>query len=802
MHRTVLGKGTRNSKLETIFAATMKISLNWLRSLNDVQESTQEIADALSVSGLEVEHLETFSSVKGGLKGIVIGQVLTCIKHPNADKLSVTTVDIGLGEPQPIVCGAPNVAAGQKVLVATVGTQILIPGKEPFTIGEAKIRGEVSRGMICAEDEIGLGNSHDGILVLPEDAPIGEKAETYFNIYVDEVLEIGLTANRGDAASHLGVARDVAALFNSNTSLPNLKNIASNNYAPASKKIDIVDSNLCKRYVAVEIKNVKNGPSPDWIKNRLKSIDIEPKNLLVDVTNYVLHEMGQPIHAFDLDKLGNDITIRSSRLGEKLTLLDSKEIELNEHSIVISSDDKPIALAGVYGGKDSGVTENTTNVLIESANFNSVNIRKTAKKYNLNTDASFRFERETDITICSASAMRVADLILEYGGGEITGVTDLFPTPFEPKIVQLTWKKLKVISGAEIPKENAIEILNKLGFETTENSEGIEVKIPGYKNDCELDIDLIEEIMRIYGYDNIPFTGSMKVSLSDFSGLHIRNQENKARQTLTALGFLEIENNSLISEENCKLVSAIEPIVLTNPLSTDMNAMRTSMLPGMVSSIAYNRNRKNNNTHFFEFGRIYTKENGETVEKNRLAIAMAGNIDNESWEAQNKSVTATDLRKAILQLLQQCGIKKTKEFDVVTVVSPKLMKHFDAGKGEIWYAELDWDKILEATKNKNFKVVAAPKFPWMRRDLSLVLKDEVNYESIEKVIRKAQLKLLKKHTLFDVYRGENIDQDSKALAIAFYFGAEDRTLTDVDTDAEMNILMLGFEKELSATIRR
>lgn len=786
----------------------MKISLHWLNSviqldaLNNGTLSAEDIADKLSVSGLEVEHLEAFSSVKGGLKGIVIGEVLTCAKHPNADKLSVTTVDIGAGEPQPIVCGAPNVSAGQKVLVATVGTLIEIPGKEPFKIGEAKIRGEISRGMICAEDEIGLGNSHAGIMVLPENAPVGTPAADYFNVYNDHVLEIGLTANRGDAASHLGVARDVAALFDGETKKPEIKNVKLDNVPKASKEITVADNRLCKRYIALEISNVKNGDSPEWMKNRLKAIDIEPKNLLVDVTNYVLHETGQPIHAFDRDTLGSEISVRKSNAGEKLVLLDGKEIELNDHSIVIASDQKPVALAGIYGGKETGVTPQTVNVLIESANFDSGLIRKTAKHFALSTDSSFRFERETDLTLCAYAAQRVADLILEYGGGTITGYTDHFPIAFSPKKVELKWKKLNAVAGTEIPKAATLRILTRLGFGLTENTEGLTVEIPAYKNDCESDIDIVEEVLRIYGYNNIPFTGSMKVSLSDFSGQHFHNKENKARQALTALGFLEIENNSLISEEVCKTVSDVTPVILTNPLSSDMGAMRTSMLPGLVNAIAYNRNRKQPVTHFFEFGRVYSLQNGKPLERNVLGIAMAGNAENESWEAPSRAVNVIDLRKAVKQMLLQCGIKNTLPYDNVKTVSPKIMKMLDAGKGEILYTEIDWDKVLEETREKDFSVMPPAKFPFMRRDLSLVLKEQIDYEQIEQITRKARLTLLKDQVLFDVYRGENIEKDTKALAIAFYFGAEDRTLTDAETDREMEVLMNSFEKELGAVIRR
>lgn len=781
----------------------MEIAVKWLKELLPLEETAEEIADKLSVSGLEVEGILNFESVKGALKGIVIGEVLTCAKHPNADKLSITTVNIGQSEASPIVCGAPNVAAGQKVLVATIGTQIQIPGKEPLTIGEAKIRGEISRGMICAEDEIGLGNAHDGILVLPADAPVGMAADKYFGIYTDQILEIGLTANRGDAASHLGVARDLAALLDKDLkyNLPVL--MEKQNYAAAKTKIAIESEALCKRFVAIEINNITNQSSPAILANRLKSIGIEPKNLLVDVTNYVLHETGQPIHAYSADKLHGDLTVRMGKAQEKLVLLDGKEIELNPQALVIASGDKPVGLAGVFGGKETGIREDSNSIVIESACFAASLVRKTAKLYTLSTDAAFRFERGTDVEMCKIAAFRAAELILQYGGGEISGVSDVYPKPFQALTISLSKSYLHKISGIEIPVQKVEQILSKLGFGVTNTQDGWEVSVPAYKNDVSVAADLAEEILRIYGYDNIPFAGSMQVSMSDFGGLTARNTENKARNLLVATGFFEAANNSLVSENDCKWISDLNPVSITNPLSSDLGYMRTNLLSGLLKSVAYNRNRKQMKNAFFEFGRIYYVENGEIKEENRIGVLLSGPLFAESWEKKPQTAQALDLREKVQNMLKGIGFSEaTMESTKVQKVSADILKKFDIQKAEVWYYETNWDKILDGAKTGERKVIAAPKFPAMRRDLSLVLEKNVKFTDVEMVIQKVKPAFLQDYLLFDVYTGDKLEDGKKAWAIGFQFRSDDRTLTDMETDGEMQKLISGFEKDLQALIRR
>lgn len=777
----------------------MRISINWLRDFIDIDATAQQMADRLSVSGLEVEHLEIHESVPGGLRGFVIGQVVECAKHPNADKLSVTRVDIGTEELQPIVCGAPNVAAGQKVIVALPGTEVNVPGKGTFTIGEAKIRGEISRGMICAEDECGLGDSHDGILVLPDDAPTGMDAAKYFNVQTDEVLEIGLTANRGDAASHLGTARDLAALYNTTVKWPEVpaRPLATGNF-------DIqCHADQCTHYVGLELTDVQAVHSPEWMQNRLKAIGIEPRNILVDATNYTLHGLGQPIHAFDADKLrGNKISVRLAAAGEKFTTLDKIERECKGGELVIADAEGIVAFAGVMGGLDSSVTESTTRILIESAHFNPSLVRKTARAHGLNTDASFRFERGTDPEICRKAALFTADLILDATSGKIAGINHCIAKEFQPRQIVLDLNKLAQYAGADILPEESLKILQNLGFTTASSHDNIaHISIPGWRNDVEQEVDLFEEVMRIYGFDRIPMTGKMQISMGSFEGFAQRKLKEKAAHTLQALGYFEIINNSLTSATRYAEDARNELVNLTNPLSSDMGSMRRTLLHGMLQAAAYNRNRKNQDIRFFENGRIYSTKGEGFEEADMLGILIGGFKTAESWELKQEKLGYYDLKEIITSLHQTIGTSCGIENWNIRQVSKAELKNADLDS-EFWFAEISWVQLLSNRNTGHFKVSEPPRFPTMRRDLSLVVARKLRFAEIESVIGSINSPLLKETIVFDIFEGKPLDEDKKSIALGFILGRDDRTLTDEEADNLMARLMQQFEKQTGAIIRR
>lgn len=777
----------------------MIISLSWLRELVDVKASAEDISDKLSVSGLEVEHSGVWESVKGGLKGFVIGQVLECSKHPNADKLSVTRVDIGSGEPQPIVCGAPNVAAGQKVVVATPGTVVTVPGKGTFTIGEAKIRGEVSRGMICAEDEMGLGTSHEGILVLPEEAPLGMAAADYFKVFSDEILDIGLTANRGDAASHLGVARDVAALFNAKITLPE---VPARPLATGKVNITISKPEHCSTYIGLSLKGLQVRPSGETMQNRLKAIGIEPKNILVDATNYVLHSLGQPIHAFDADKLrGNAISVREAVKGETFTTLDKVQRECKGGELVIADNEGPVAFAGVMGGLETAVSENTTCILIESAHFHPGMVRKTARAHGLNTDASFRFERSTDPLICRMAALYCADLIMAVAGGEIEGINQVIAKEHQPVFVNLDTNKLSAFAGAEIPADVAVRVLSDLGFGVTGSAPTLKVEVPSWRSDVSVEADLYEEVMRIFGYDQIPITGKMNVSLPVFKGIEGFRRQEHASRFLNARGFFEIMNNSLTSDRFYDEATLKSMVSLTNPLSSDMEYMRASMLPGMLQAAAYNRNRKLHNIRFFEFGRLYAQADGNITETDTLCLLYGGDRTEESWESKPAVMDYYYGKSLVEGLLKILGVRKAPEsYYKLRAVTAAEKKQSDV-EGDFWFAEVYWPEVLRDSSAAKVTVAEPPKFPFMRRDLSLVVDRSMAYDRIKSVIEAQKLALLKKVTVFDVFEGKPLDEGKKAIAIALYFGKDDETLTDEVADGAMNELIAACEKA-GALIRR
>lgn len=777
----------------------MIISLSWLRELVQTHASDKEIADKLSVSGLEVEHEYRWESVVGGLKGFVIGEVKACEKHPNADKLSITKVDIGTGELQPIVCGAPNVAAGQKVVVATPGTEVTVPGKGSFTIAEAKIRGEVSRGMICAEDEMGLGTSHDGILVLPNDAAVGTPAADYFKVASDNMLEIGLTANRGDAASHLGVARDVAALFGAKVTLPE---VADGITSQSKFQIQVEDAGFCSRYVGVQISSIRICPSPDWMQNRLRSLGIEPKNIAVDATNYVLHELGQPLHAFDAEKIkGLDVAVRQAKPGEKLTTLDKADRALKGGELLITDGSEPIALAGVMGGKDTAVSDTTTTIFLESAHFHAGLVRKTARAHGLSTDASFRFERGTDVEICRVAALRAAELIVATAGGNIDSITDHYPEKARLVEIEFSAEKLNAFAGTDIPAVVVKQILESLGFALNGNNHEWRVGVPSWCHGMETAADLYEEVLRIYGYDNIPLSGKMKASMPAFKGIAGFKKQEQAARYLIANGCFEIMNNSLSSGGFYNDADTL--VKLDNPLSSDMEYMRGSLLPGMLQAAAYNRNRKNHNIRFFEFGRVYQTANTGFLETQMLGLLLGGYRTAESWETKQQPMDFYYAKSLTQGLLQTLGVQPEASDAFVNILQPDkaLMKKVDL-EGEFWFVEINWELALKAaSETKGLKVQTPPKFPYMRRDLSLVVDKNVKFSALQEIIDKQKAAILKKVNVFDVFEGKPLDEGKKAVAIAFYLGADESTLTDEIADQTMQQLMAAFEKN-GAVIRR
>lgn len=777
----------------------MKISVDWLKSLLPNEASAQEISDLLSVSGLEVEHLEPWYSLGSGLNGFVVGEVMTCETHPNADRLRVTTVNVGGELLLPIVCGAPNVAAGQKVVVALVGTEIVMPGKEAFIIGKAKIRGEVSEGMICAEDECGIGNSHDGIAVLSADAKVGMLAVEHFGVVKDQVMEIGLTANRGDAASHVGVANDLAALLRLPFSRIAHKN-GEESFVWQSKSagllVHIEDAQWCERYIALEIKGLILGESAPVVKNRLRAIGIEPRNNLVDATNYFLHQTGHPSHVFDADKIKGGITVRLAKEGETLVLLDGKKIELHPHDVVIADQTGAIALAGVMGGQATAVSADTKRVILEVAHFHPTAVRKAAKRHNLHTDAGFRFERGVDKENMASAAIQIAQHLEQHAGGMWVAVTSMYPVAFVERVVIMKVSHLAAFAGLEIPAAEVVSILERLGF-GVEGNEELKVKIPGWRNDVEQAVDLYEEVMRIYGYDRVPMNGKLQASLGTFEGMKLRKSENTLRQFLCDQGMIEAATNSLHPAhwypEKDDLVH------LSNPLSSDMDVMRASLIPGLLQSVGYNINRRADGVKLFELGRIYQKTAKGFRETPTLAMVFWGNVAAESWESQPSEMGYYDVKRLLQGLLLRMGSKLSVDTIEIFKASKQWMKAADIS-ATVWCVEIPWRKFL-GSKGDGFKVSAAPKYPGMRRDLSLVLDRSVTFSSLLQVVKTVKAPSLQDVRVFDVFEGKPLDADKKAVALSFHFLNTESTLTEAEVDGKMKALMQAFESS-GALIRK
>ena len=808
----------------------MKISYNWLKQFLQTDWDAVKTGELLTDLGLEVEGIETKESIKGSLKGIVVGKVLTCIQHPNADRLKVTTVDLGSGDPVQIVCGAPNVAAGQKVPVATIGTTLYDDKGEGFKIKKGKIRGEESHGMICAEDELGLGSGHDGIMILDEKLKVGITAAEVFNIEIDEIFEIGLTPNRSDAMSHFGVARDLkAGLMQQEINLELISPSVSDFHVDERTlrfDVEVENKEQAPRYCGITITDVTVKDSPEWIQNRLKAIGLTPKNNIVDITNYVLHELGQPLHAFDAQKIkGNKILVKTLKEGTKFTTLDDVERKLSSEDIMIcDGDSNPLCIAGVFGGSKSGVTEHTTSIFLESAYFNPVSIRKTAKRHALNTDASFRFERGIDINMTEYALKRAALLIEEYAGGKMgSDVSDFYPEKIEDYQVFLSYENSYRLIGQEIPKETIKKILASLEIKINSETEGgLGLTIPSYRTDVQREADIIEEILRVYGYNNIEFSHKLNTSIS-FDSNKETKIENIVANQLTALGFNETMANSLTKPAYATLSENINEdanVEMLNPLSNDLKVMRQSLLFSGLESVAYNINRKNNSLKFYEFGKTYHKYNEKYQEDKHLTLFVTGNRTNDSWSVDNKTSDFFYLKGIITNVLSRLGIDKLKttptKQDVFSegitlslgkmklvefgVVKRTLLKEFGI-KQEVLFADLNWDTILKLTGNKNVKVTELPKFPAVKRDLALLLDTKIEFKEIYNLAFQSEKSLLKEVDLFDVYEGDKLPEGKKSYAVSFLIQDETKTLADKQIDKIMQKLQQTFEKNLDAVLR-
>ena len=799
----------------------MKISNNWLKDYIKTDLSSEKIGAFLTDIGLEVEGIEKYESVKGSLEGIVVGKVLTCEQHPNADKLKITTVEVGSGKILNIVCGAPNVAAGQNVPVAVVGTKIYDKKGSFFEIAKAKIRGEVSEGMICAEDELGLSDDHGGIMVLDEETyKVGEPFAKYFSLTNDEVYEIGLTPNRTDAMSHYGVARDLQAFLSNNGVKSEFEKISTaivNTEGEHGFELEVEDSALCPRYIGAIIENVKIAPSPAWLQDRLKAIGLSPINNVVDITNYILHGLGQPLHAFDADKIsGKKVKVGINEAGTKFTTLDGIERTLNGSEIIIKDgNNQPMCIAGVFGGSESGVSEETKTIFLESAYFNPVAIRKAAKSHGLNTDASFRFERGVDPNNTRTAITQAIKLIEEITGGKKIGsLLEHYPNKIEDAKIIFRYSKLDQILGVKIHREKIKEILKSLEIKAVNDiADGLELAVPAYRADVTREIDVIEEILRIYGYNKvdapqkISFT-PVKLSFDDQDAL-----ENSWARTLQSNGFNEVMNNSLTSVKD-----ETNAVKLLNPLSKELTFMRKSLLEGLLENTIYNINRKNQDIKFFELGKIYHKKE-KYEERKQLAILISGRTYSENW-LMPKSASDFYMLKAYVKVLfdklsletEEISLEDDRFGDALEIiskgntiarlgkVSPKLLKEYDIDQ-DCFYAEIETETVQKLRSKENFKFVDIPKFNKIRRDLALLVDKNVNYAELYKLAKKNPSKYLKNINLFDVYEGKNLPEGKKSYALSFELLNEEKTLEDKDITAVMDSLIKNFKKEFNAELR-
>jgi phenylalanyl-tRNA synthetase beta chain len=822
----------------------MKISYNWLKNYLQLDIDPEHVSRILTDCGLEVEGIEHYESLKGGLQGVFIGEVITCEKHLNSDHLSVTTVNIGRPELLHIVCGASNVAAGQKVPVATIGT-ILNTDGESLEIKKSKIRGELSEGMICAEDELGIGDSHAGIMVLDPSAKIGTSAKDFFGLYEDVVYEIGLTPNRSDATSHYGVARDFAAAYNNRKEetgglklkIPSVDAFKVDNHELVIQII-VEAPEACPRYSGVTIKGVKVAPSPEWLQHYLKAIGLRPINNIVDVTNFVLMELGQPLHAFDADQIkGNKVIVKKLNKGTRFITLDGITRDLGSEDLIICNNEEGMCIGGVFGGIQSGVTSETVNLFLESAYFDPTHIRKTSKAHGLKTDASFRFERGTDPNNTIYALKRAALLIKEVAGGKISSaIIDIYPSPIQNKEIEINFERVNKLIGKSINPVNIRSILESLEISVlNQTEEGMLLSVPTFKADVDREADIIEEILRIYGYNNIEIGDQLKSTLSYRPKPDNEKMRNVIADFLVANGFCEIMTNSLTKtdyyQNNQEFLSK-NCVRVLNPLSRDLEVMRQTLLYGGLESIAYNYNRKANDLHFFEFGNVYTfipekaEEQNVTkkyAERKQLVIFLTGRREEENWKNIDSNIDFFDLKKTVYSILIRLGIKEkdlTSELlsgssipqglrlsarqKIVAefgTISNSLNKQFDL-KYPVYYASLNWDDIIKICGKNTITFTDISKYPEVRRDLALILNKEITFVDIQRIANQYGKKILRNINLFDVYEGDKIESGKKSYAVSFTLQDEEKTLTEKEIDSFMNRLMMGFEKELGAIIRK
>lgn len=807
----------------------MLISYNALKSLIDFPQTPEELSALLTSTGLEVEGLNEVLPVPGGLKGLVIGEVKTCVPHPNADKLKCTTVDIGASELLDIVCGAPNVAAGQKVIVATVGTTLYPTEGESFQIKKSKIRGEVSEGMICAEDEIGLGTSHAGIMVLTTDKATGTPAADYFNLKPDYCIEIGLTPNRADAASHFGVARDIKAITNNEVSLPRVDTFKTGT-AENTIQLLVENTEACPRFCGLEIRGIEVKESPQWLKDFLGTIGVNSINNIVDISNYICHYLGQPMHIFDADKIkGQKIIVKAPSKGTKIKTLDGLERELSGKDLAICDAEGPVGIAGVFGGEDSGVSEQTRNVFLEVAYFNPDWVRGTATRHSLKTDASFRYERGTDPNMPPYAIKVAALLVKELAGGEFSKeLFDNYPAEIRNHEVNVKFRNIDRLLGKKLPKSLIIDILQKLDIIVeAETEEGLTLSVPPYRVDVTREADVVEEILRIYGFDNIELSENLSSDfLSDFPIVEPDLQRLKVSELLAGNGFYEVQNLSIVKPSQNAALAKVEDtqVKLLNPLTEDLSVMRNSLLFSGLQTLAYNINRRSKDLKIYEFGRVYGKkvnENGtKYFDKQVLGLWITGNTESESWQLKSSKTTFFDLKNALSKVL--AGLKLTElstdeavesRFDyginyklnnkIVAVAGKVKNTHLKyAGiKQDVFYAEVDWEYALKKyTPEVSF--VEIPKFPAVRRDLSLVLNKEVGFDQIKTAAEQTEKKLLTGVNVFDIYEGENLGKEKKSYSVSFTLQNPDKTLNDKVIDKTMSRLIQVFESQLGAEIRR
>jgi phenylalanyl-tRNA synthetase beta chain len=820
----------------------MNISYNWLKEYVNFDLTPNEVAEALTSIGLETGGVEEVQTIKGGLEGIVIGEVLTCVDHPNSDHLHITTVNLGNGEPTQIVCGAPNVAAGQKVVVATVGTK-LYSGDESFTIKKSKIRGVESIGMICAEDEIGIGTDHAGIIVLPADAVPGTPAKDYYNIKSDYVLEVDITPNRSDACSHYGVARDLYAYLRrhgkeATLTRPSVEAFSVDNH-DLNIDVHVENAEACPRYAGVSVSGVTVKESPEWLQNKLRLIGLRPINNVVDITNYIIHAFGQPLHCFDADKIkGGKVVVKTVAEGTPFVTLDGVERKLSERDLMICNAEEPMCIAGVFGGLDSGSTEQTKNVFIESAYFHPTWIRKTARRHGLSTDASFRYERGIDPNSTIYCLKLPALLVKELAGGTISSeITDINPTPAQDFIVPLTYEKVHSLIGKEIPVDTIKGIVDSLEMKVVEeNAEGMTLAVPPYRVDVQRYCDVIEDVLRIYGYNNVEIPTTLKSSLTTKGEIDRSVKlQNLIGEQLVGCGFNEILNNSLTCGayyEGLETYPAANLVKLLNPLSNDLNCMRQTLLFGGLESISHNSNHKNADLKFFEFGNCYyfheERRNAEKIlspysEDYHLGMWVTGKRVVNSWAHADEQSSVYELKAYVENIFLRLGLdmrglvvgnltddifasaltvntRGGKRLAAFGVVSKKLLKAFDIDN-EVYYADLNWKELMKAIRNNKVSYKEICKYPAVRRDLALLLDKSVQFGEIEKIAYETEKKLLKEVSLFDVYEGKNLEAGKKSYAVCFMLQDENQTLNDKQIDKIMSKLIKNLEDKLGAKLR-